>query len=129
MYIPTNPPTMRQFFQKVIAHHIDKNLTEVAKLQLEKMDWRNERSKEYHRRKWEYHNRMLMVDVCHYLAKFPYEVYARDVAEELGLSVQKITALLRKLSLEDNLVNIHSHYPSCNTYKLRKGVTFSTDYA
>ena len=51
MYMPTNPPTMRQFFQKVIAHHIDKNLTEVAKLQLEKMDWRNERSKEYHQRK------------------------------------------------------------------------------
>lgn len=124
MYIPTNPPTMRQFFQKVIAHHIDKNLTEVAKLQLEKMDWRNERSKEYHRRKWEYHNRMLMVDVCHYLAKFPYEVYARDVARHFGISVQKAAALLRKLYLEDDLVNIHSHYPSCNTYKLRKGISF-----
>ena len=129
MYIPTNPPTMRQFFQKVIAHHIDQNLTAVAKLQLEKMDWRNERSKEYHRRKWEYHNRMLMVDICHCLAKFPYEVYARDVARELGLSVQKIAALLRKLDIDDHLVSRRycSHSPS--TYSLQKGVTFSTDYA
>lgn len=129
MYMPTNPPTMRQFFQKVIAHHIDKNLTEVAKLQLEKMDWRNERSKEYHRRKWEYHNRMLMVDVCHYLAKFPYEVYARDVAQELGLSVQKTVALLCKLDRDDHLVCRRCFSHSVSTYSLRKGVTFSPDYA
>ena len=117
-------PTMRGFFNVVIAQNINKDLTEYAHRQLEKMDWRNERAKEYHRRKWEYENRGLMVQICKYLAVKKYEVYARDVARHFGISVQKAVALLRKLDLEDDLISIHSHYPSRNTYKLRKGISF-----
>lgn len=116
--------TMRNFFRVVIAQDIGEDLTEYARRQLEKMDWRNERAKEYHRRKWEYENRWLMVKICKYLAT-NYEVYAKDVAQHFGISVQKAVALLYKLDYEDNLINVRSHGHSRNTYKLRRGITFA----
>lgn len=116
--------TMRNFFRVVIAQDIGEDLTEYARRQLEKMDWRNERAKEYHRRKWEYENRWRMVQICKYLATH-YEVYAKDVAQHFGISVQKAVALLYKLDYEDNLINVRSHGHSRNTYKLRRGITFA----
>ena len=116
--------TMRNFFRVVIAQDIGEDLTEYARRQLEKMDWRNERAKEYHRRKWEYENRWLMVKICKHLAT-NYEVYAKDVAQHFGISVQKAVALLYKLDYEDNLINVRSHGHSRNTYKLRRGITFA----
>lgn len=116
-------PTMRGFFNAVIAQNINKDLTQFARQELEHMDWRNARAREYHRRKWEYENRWRMVKICKYLAT-THEVYARDVARHCGMSIQKAVALLRKLDLEDDLISIHSHYPYRNTYKLRKGISF-----
>lgn len=117
-------PTMREFFNAVIAQNINKDLTEYARRQLEMMNWRNERAKEYHRRKWEYENRWLMVKICKYLAT-NYEVYAKEVAQHFGISVQKAVALLYKLDYEDNLINVRSHGHSRNTYKLRRGIIFA----
>lgn len=117
-------PTMRGFFNAVIAQNVNKDLTQFARQELEHMDWRNARAREYHRRKWEYENRWLMVKICKYLATH-YEVYAKDVAHQFGISVQKAVALLYKLDYEDNLINVRSHGHSRNTYKLRRGITFA----
>lgn len=116
--------TMRNFFRVVIAQDIGEDLTEYARRQLEVMDWRNARAREYHRRKWEYENRWRMVQICKYLATH-YEVYAKDVAHHFDISVQKAVALLYKLDYEDNLINVRSHSHSRNTYKLRRGITFA----
>ena len=117
-------PTMRGFFHAVIAQDINKDLTEYARRQLEMMNWRNERAKEYHRRKWEYENRWRMVKICQYLAT-AHEVYAKEVAQHCGMSVQKAVALLYKLDYEDHLIDVRSHGHSRNTYKLRKGIAFA----
>jgi hypothetical protein len=115
--------TKKSFFNAVLHSNADPSLREYAKTMIDFLNYQSEKQRARRAARYEYYNRPLMVEICHFLM-CKKDTPALAVANYCNISVQKAVGLLRKMARDDKLIKISHHYKSRNTYDLAEGITF-----
>lgn len=115
--------TKRSFFDAVLHSNADPSLKRYAETMIDILNQQLKKQRVWRAARYEYYNRPLMVDICHFLA-CKKDTPAFAVANYFNISVQKAVGLLRKMAQDDKLIKISHHWKSRDTYNLAEGITF-----
>lgn len=95
--------TQRDFYNAVIKANVNAELTEYATTQIEKLDARNEKRKTTETPKQKENNE-IKDKIIAILTEATEPKLASEIAEAVGISLQKASSLCRKLVDEDKAV-------------------------